>query len=126
MNELNAFKPQVMLIDDEADVLEVIEQVAKMIDLSVVSFVNPCEALRQFPELLPKMVMIDHQLGDINGLDLGEKIKSMPGTENCILILVSGIIKESVRTKAIEIGFSYVLEKPVPINKLVEIFTKNP
>lgn len=119
----SAANPDVMLIDDEADVLDVIEQVANMIDLTVVSFIDPNEALKQFPDLLPKMVMIDNQLGRTSGLDLARQIKAIPGTEDCILILISGMVQECVRTQADEIGFQYTLEKPVPINRLVEIFT---
>lgn len=120
-----------MLVDDDHELAAVIEQVGSLIGMSVTSFVRGQDAIDRFTEVQPKVVLIDLGLQGfgvpkgLGGLEVGRRIRDLPGGESVVLVLISGVVPESVRAMAEEIGFAKVIEKPFDLPPLVEFFKKS-
>ncbi|MDP5275293.1 response regulator [Chengkuizengella axinellae] len=67
---------KVMIVEDEKPILELIEMlINKNQQLSIIgSFVNPIEALKEFPLLKPDVVFLDIEMPKMTGLQLAEKM----------------------------------------------------
>ena len=123
MNTDNSSRADLLLVDDDVDVRDVIETAGEMAGLVVASFPNGQAALEQFPELEPRFTIIDYALGsgEINGAQIGQQIRSLPGGEETMLILLSGDLNENIASEAQQAGFEKLLRKPISMSELLHL-----
>lgn len=79
-------------------------------------FTDPAEVLAHFPTLRPDLVLLDIFLGQFNGLDLLEQLRSEGFTTPVIVITAFSDIKMAVR--AMKLGAEDFIVKPIDIEQL--------
>ena len=88
---------------------------------------NGREALDAIIREKPDLVILDLMLPEIDGLEICQKIKSNPATQDIIVIIVSAMDPTSNRFKGIKYGADYYIKKPfdpLELRNLVTIFLK--
>lgn len=112
-----AGKPQVLIVDDEPDMLDFMERVLRR-EFRVTVTSDAEEALRRLAEGSYDVLITDHQMPKISGLQLLEKTeKSAP---DMVRIVISGFAEAPDILAAVEAGeiHNYIL-KPVDSRKLL-------
>ncbi|MFN8104537.1 MAG: response regulator [Acidimicrobiia bacterium] len=103
---------RVYVVDDDATVPRLLELALPSVDagLEIVGHAADAAAARDgLGECHADVVVIDHQLPDQNGIDLGRSLAGeRPGLA---MILWSGTRSAELRTKAIDAGFRDVITK---------------
>ncbi len=66
------------------------------------------------------VALLDLQMPDVDGLELGRQILSDPATAGCRLLLLTSVVGLGAREKAMEAGFAGTLTKPVKQSALFE------
>src|SRR6059036_3220709 len=112
-------KPLLVVVDDEAPVLKVIERVAGKAGYDVVTCGSGSEAMRVLMRRPADLAMVDLRMPDVNGLDLLRQIRSaVPG---CEVILMTAHAAVDSAVEAIKRGAREYLTKPFDFDRLREL-----
>jgi DNA-binding NtrC family response regulator len=112
-------RPRLLVVDDEAPVLKVIERLALKAGFDVQTCANGGEALSILTRRPADLAMVDLRMPDVNGLDLLRQIRaSVPG---CEVILMTGFAAVDSAVEAIKLGAREYLTKPFDFDRLRQV-----
>ena len=118
-------KYKVLLVDDEAEVIEVIEQRIQWDDLGftvVGNATNGVKALELVEKLQPDVVITDIKMPYMDGLTLCKKLKEL--YQKVKVIIFSGFDEFEYAKEAIKIEAEEYILKPINSNELREVFER--
>ena len=67
------------------------------------------------------VIVTDHQMPRVNGLELIKGLKRQVNTESIPIIFYSGKLTVDLKNLAIQAGVSVVLEKPFPLQEFLDL-----
>jgi DNA-binding NtrC family response regulator len=110
----------ILLIDDDADELEVFNQALHSIDKSIkcTHAKDLGEALEFLHDSSPGYIFIDFNMPKTNGLKCLAEIKKLKNLEKSKIVLYSNYIDDEMSNRAIELGAFKCVKKPNMINLL--------
>lgn len=76
-------------------------------------YATPGDALRDFAEFRPDVVLLDLYMPDVDGLTAAERLRRLPGAEFCAIVFLSGDQNAETRFEALASGGSDYLTKPI-------------
>jgi DNA-binding NarL/FixJ family response regulator len=79
---------------------------------------NGAEALAKTKQLLPKLVVLDFSLPDIDGLQLAQKLRAI--TPELLILMLTTDYSVNIEKKALSFGISAVFSKLDDLATLVE------
>lgn len=97
--------PGVLVVDDESDMRLLVEAVIERANegLAVVgSAANGAEAIEQWREISPDVILLDHQMPDMTGLETAAAILAEQPDQR--IILFSAFLDAKTRAQATELG----------------------
>jgi DNA-binding NtrC family response regulator len=113
---------EILLIDDDADELEVFTEALHSVDKNI-----QCSQAKDLGEALdflsyssPAYIFIDYNMPKVNGLECVIEIKKIEKLENSKIILYSNYITEEMNQRAISLGAYKCVKKPSMINVLIK------
>ncbi|MDD3992336.1 MAG: response regulator, partial [Desulfobacteraceae bacterium] len=115
MTEMND-KPTILLVDDEADIREVLRMSLADMGYAVVTAEDGLAALRLFEEIRPSIVMTDIKMPVVDGIEVLRRIKRIDPEAEVIMITGHGDMKlaiESLKNEATDF-----ITKPIHIDAL--------
>ena len=107
-----------MLVDDNADILELMSAlVENLTGAEIERFNSPLAALAAFADAPEKyeVVITDFEMPGMDGVELCRRMLALTPAQKIILATGSGFFTEAAARHA---GFSGLLNKPFPIEKL--------
>ena len=118
MNQPESFPPRVLMVDDDAALLEAMaDWLEERCGAQVTSFTSAEEVMAVTLPGSFDVCVLDYRLEGADGLTLGAMLKEInPGIR---LILLSGELSATIESLAIEHGFGRVFSKPVAPETLV-------
>jgi len=112
-------RPLLLVVDDEAPVLKVLERVAGRTGFDVVTCGSGAEAMRTLMRKPADLAMVDLRMPDVNGLDLLRQIRAaVPG---CEVILMTAYAAVDSAVEAIKLGAREYLTKPFDFDRLKQV-----
>jgi DNA-binding NtrC family response regulator len=111
--------PQIAIVDNDEDTLNLYTEVIQMNGYIVVGFENPyslIDYINEQPEHL-KFIILDYGMPQMNGCDLANQINVI--NSNIKMTLVTGYDRIKNNTLDLEI-----FKKPLPLRKLLDIVDK--
>lgn len=121
----NMEKYKVLLVDDEAEVIEVIEQRIQWDDLGftvVGNATNGVKALELVEKLQPDVVITDIKMPYMDGLELSRRLNR--DYQNIHIIIFTGFDEFEYAKEAVHLEVEEYILKPVNSVELINIFTK--
>ncbi len=109
-------RPLLLVVDDEAPILNVIERLAARAGYDVVSCTSGPDALRALMRRPADLAMVDLRMPDVNGLDLLRQIRA--AVPSCEVILMTGYAAVDSAVEAIKLGAREYLTKPFDLDRL--------
>ncbi len=107
---------RLLVIDDEAQNLELISAALEQSGLEVLTAASPEAGLEIFFRVMPEIVLVDLMMPNMSGMEVLERVVSVdPGTE---VMLMTGHYSTDSAVEAIQKGASDYFEKPIDINRL--------
>lgn len=108
---------RVLLVDDEAEFLEILTKRLKKRNLDVSQASSGREAIAAVREGSFDVVVLDMKMPDMDGIEVLREIKSLrPGVE---VLILTGHANMEAAVEGMELGaFDYML-KPATINELI-------
>ncbi|MGD9110126.1 MAG: response regulator, partial [Phycisphaerales bacterium] len=102
----------VLVVDDEADVLELVKYNLEKNGYRVITAVTGEEAVKKVTSALPNLVVLDLMLPGIDGLEVCKQLKSNPKTENIPVVMLTAKGEESDVVVGLEVGADDYITKP--------------
>src|SRR3954453_13498012 len=114
-----AYRPLLLVVDDELPVLKVVERLAAKAGFDVAPCASGAEAMRTLMRKPADLAMVDLRMPDVNGLDLLRQIRSsVPG---CEVILMTAYAAVDSAVEAIKLGAREYLTKPFDFDRLRQV-----
>jgi DNA-binding response OmpR family regulator len=107
----------VLVVEDDAAIRTLIAELLDEAGYAVLEAACGRQALRLAHEHVPSVVLVDHRLPDMSGLDLLERLRTRPTSRYIPVMLVTGLAHRLVDR---DHGADRVLSKPFDIGVLLE------
>lgn len=111
----------VLLIEDDADVAEVLTLILSRLGHGVRVASTAVEGLEMAIETPPELIFCDLGLPGISGFEVAERIRAHDGLRHLPLVALTGYGGPSVRQRALEAGFDEHVTKPVSMSEIGEV-----
>ncbi|MGD8311252.1 MAG: response regulator [Gammaproteobacteria bacterium] len=105
----------IAVIDDQLTSRHILQQLVSTIDeaVEVKAFADPVEGLEWCVRTPVELVLTDYKMPEMNGVEFIRKFRHVPSCTHIPVIMVTSIEDRNVRYKALEVGATDFLMKPV-------------
>lgn len=110
---------RILVADDQIANLELLAEILAAEGFDVITAGDGAEALNQFAESHPDLVLLDVIMPHFNGFDVCQMIKSNPDTRLTPVVLVTGLSAVEDRVAGIKAGADDFLTRPVDRSELL-------
>jgi DNA-binding response OmpR family regulator len=112
-------KQKILAVDDEPDALELIEFNLKAAGFDVSTAEDGKEALKKARQILPRLILLDLMLPQIDGLEICKALRRDPATAAIPIIMLTARAAEIDRVLGLELGADDYVTKPFSPRELV-------
>lgn len=116
---------RVLVVDDSPGVTRSLEMVLQDWHHDVKTCEDGFAALEVARTFKPDFVLADLGMPRMNGYQLAEEIRRLPGMDDVVLIAVSGYGHAADKQRSREVGFARHLTKPVDLAELKELLASH-
>jgi CheY-like chemotaxis protein len=113
MTDSKAPSRRVLIVDDNQDAANSLALLLKLGGHETASVYSPVDALQRAVAFRPDVVLLDIGLPGMDGYEVAQKMRELPGLRDIRLIAVTGYGRSDDRIRARDAGFDDHLTKPV-------------
>lgn len=108
----------VLIVEDSVDTLSLLSMIFRREGANVTTAASAAEALRQAGGNCPDIIISDLGMPDIDGYQLIERLKTLPGMSQVPAIAISGYVSDEDRKRALGVGYLALVPKPIDMDAL--------
>lgn len=116
-------KPVILLIDDSADTLDLIE-VYLYRNFDIVTAENGFTGLKLIREKQPALIITDIMMPVMDGIKLFNDVRKLEATTKIPIVAMTSFMKKITRKSLLNMGFNGVIAKPIERDKLIALVKK--
>ncbi len=121
----NSPRPDLLIVDDIPDNIRFLSKFLMAQGYEVRKATSGAMALRAIAALLPDLILLDVNMGEMNGYELCAKLKENPDTQHIPIIFLSAGSDALDKVQAFKVGGSDYITKPFQLEEvLVRIQTQ--
>ncbi len=109
----------VLIVDDEPAVRRTVRGVLESSGFECTESENGASALEWLEEHHTDVIIADYQMPIMNGLNLLERVQTTLNGDTPRVIMLSGVIEEKEKLKAIDLGVYAIIDKPCNFRELI-------
>jgi CheY-like chemotaxis protein len=109
---------KILIVDDNKDAVDSLALLLSIVGQTVATSRDGLDALAQFEQFAPEVVVLDIGLPGLNGYEVARRIRAMNITPPPVLVALTGWGQEEDRRRTVEAGFDHHLVKPVDFDAL--------
>jgi signal transduction histidine kinase len=109
---------RVLIVDDNPDAAEMLSESLRSLGHTIRMAYNGFTALQLAAEHHPDVMLLDLGLPVMDGFEVAERLKAMPGMERVALVAITGYGQEADRERTQKAGFDEHMVKPVDLDRL--------
>jgi two-component system cell cycle response regulator DivK len=114
---------RILYVEDNPANLFLVKRVARMGSHEVLNYIDGEEALKNFAQDKPDLVLMDIQLaGELSGLEVVKKLREDGHTVPIIAVTAYAMLGD--RERCLKAGCDDYLAKPLPVPQLVDLFER--
>ena len=111
----------VLIVEDSLDTLTLLSAVFSREGANVTTAASAAEALEQAVNKRPAVIISDIGMPDVDGYQLLEQLKVLPGMDDVPAIAISGYASDEDRERALDTGYRALVPKPIDVEVLFEL-----
>src|SRR6266480_3706323 len=112
-------KQKILVVDDEADALELVTFNLKAAGYEVVTAADGEEALKKARAVLPQLIVLDLMLPEVDGLEVCKILRRDATTRAIPILMLTAKAAEIDRVLGLELGADDYVTKPFSPRELV-------
>jgi DNA-binding response OmpR family regulator len=109
---------KILVVDDDADLLDLLTTGLTAAGFSVITASNGRDALEQ-ARSVPDLVVLDLVLPEMDGFTVCQSLKRNRDTSAIPVLLLTGLMSELTRFAGLESGANAYVTKPVTLDELI-------
>jgi len=109
--ENNAFT--VLLVDDEADILDFVGYNLRKEGYNVLTSDNGRDAIVKAKESMPHLILLDVMMPEMDGIETCREIKRLPGLENALVVFFTARSEDFTQILSLDAGGDDYITKPI-------------
>lgn len=117
-------KPKALVVDDVADVTDMLSVFLGLAGYEVVTARSAVSAIAEAQTQQFDVIISDIGMPQMNGYELAEKLRALPGYEDVPLVAVTGFSMYDDRERSLRSGFNAHLTKPIDPNVLFQLMER--
>ena len=120
LSNLDSGKKKVLVVDDEADIVEILSEALTTdgrFEVKTAACGYDAGLLTQ--QFRPDVIVLDYLLPDINADVVMKAIKSDPALEDTRVIMISGVIEEDKIQGLMDLGIHAFMRKPFKTDEFI-------
>ena len=110
---------RVLVVDDELFICELLDEYLSLLGYQVNIATNGKEAISQFKENRPQIVLLDIRMPGMTGIDVLSEIKQIDASIKVIMLSAFG--DDGIVRDALKMGADHYIQKPMKLEQLAEI-----
>ena len=118
-------KSTVLIVDDNKNNLDLLKEFVKHHNINIIGAKDGEEALESLNKHMPDLIFLDLRMPVMDGFEANEAIKKNPDWSHIPVIAVTASVYGSDKAKALSMGFTSYLEKPVSRKMILDILIKH-
>lgn len=122
MTDISAKK--IMVVDDEADVLEYLSNILRRHNYNVISTSKGREALELAQSHLPDLIILDIALPDIDGGEVASALADNASTSGIPIIFLTALMRKEEEELLGKTGRRYIIAKPAMKEQILGMIKK--
>ena len=116
--------PVILLIDDEKAYAKVIKEALEKIGVRVYLAHDAMEALNQYSEINPDLILLDVMMPGVDGLSLLRWLREHSEQDSVPIHIVSAKAQQTDRDAAMKAGANGFLSKPFTVDELRDVISQ--
>ena len=117
--DFSSSKKHVLIVDDEPAVRRTVRVVLESAGYECAESENGATALTWLETHHADVIIADYQMPEMSGLQLLEKVATLMNGKTPKVIMLSGVIQDQEKHKAMELGAFTTIDKPCNFRELV-------
>ncbi|MBQ2374430.1 MAG: response regulator transcription factor [Alistipes sp.] len=109
---------RILLIDDEADILEFVKYNLSRDGYEVFTAANGAEGLQVALEVKPHLILLDMMMPVLDGIETCKAIRRSPVLKNVMVVYLSAVGTEETQLQGYDAGADDYINKPIKMNIL--------
>ena len=119
MRPIEERKQRVLIVDDEPAVRRTVRAALESAGYECAESENGAAGLAWIEENQADLIIADYHMPVLSGLRLLERVQGKPNRKTPPIIMLSGVLKEKDKRKALELGAYAIVDKPCNFRELV-------
>src|SRR5690606_11201053 len=111
--EMITSKNTILVVDDEADIRELIEYNLKREGYEVITAENGVEAIEQAKKHFPQLILLDIMMPEMDGIEACRVIRSLPEFKDTFIVFLTARGEEYSEVSGFNVGADDYIAKPV-------------
>ncbi|MCP4697496.1 MAG: response regulator [Gammaproteobacteria bacterium] len=112
---------RLLIVDDKKENRAVLRDALLPLGFDIVEALNGQEALDKVLAVRPHLILLDLLMPKMDGFEFMRRLRLLPELKSLPAIAVSASVHSQARTKILQAGCNAFLDKPVQIDKLLEL-----
>ena len=112
---------EVLVVEDSPDTLLLLSTIFRREGAHVTTASSAAEALNRAITTQPHIIISDIGMPDVDGYQLLEQLRLLPGLNDVPAIAVSGYASEEDRERALAVGYLALVPKPIDVDTLFSL-----
>ena len=110
---------RILIVDDEADILEFIGYNLKKEGYEVYTADNGGAGIKLALEVIPHLILLDIMMPGIDGIDTCTELRSHPVLSDTIITFLSARGEDETKLRAFDVGGDDYITKPINVKVLI-------
>ncbi len=116
---MSSTKPKILIVDDEADILELIEYNLKQEGYQVFIAKNGQEAINVAKKVLPDLILLDVMMPKMDGIEACRLMRTLPEFKQTFMVFLTARNEEYSEIAGFNVGADDYITKPIKPRSLV-------
>jgi len=118
--EKGSVKKRIMIVDDDADTLALMEKILANEGFELVKVSNATEVGLKAAQMSPDLILLDFLMPEINGFEVSKALRENEMTRSIPIMAVTCLNKERDIERIFECGADEYLAKPFKVDNLLD------
>jgi two-component system alkaline phosphatase synthesis response regulator PhoP len=110
---------KILLVDDEADILEIVGYNLSQEGYQISTAINGKEAVAKAKKVLPHLIIMDVMMPEMDGMEACENIRKIPELSNVIITFLTARSEDYSQVAGFDAGADDYITKPIKPKLLV-------
>ncbi len=111
----------ILYVEDNYENRILVRRLLQSLGYRVLEAENAKQALQQLAADKPSLILMDINMPDIDGYTLTQQIKAMPGFQSVPVLAITANVMRGDREKTIQAGCDGYIEKPIDVDRFLDL-----